>query len=297
MIKRGLKDNGKQDLIFANQVQANLGLSTDELKKRYGKDLIPVPCGKCIGCRLDRAKEWSVRCVLESMCHQENSFLTLTYDDQHLPKRLIKAHLSGFIKRLRSRHPEIEIRFFGCGEHGEESGRAHYHCLVFGYSFPDKVIHSKSELGDNYYVSNELSSLWIFGHSLIGEVSLESCSYVARYTTKKSAPSYKDEFILMSRRPGLGFEWFQKNKDRIYLSDHVYGKFGKSHRAKVPTYFDKLAEKDGLDLTLIKDDRVSRANCFNELFKTLNSCGHQEDLNNRLEDLLISRIRILRRSL
>lgn len=297
MIKRGVKDNGKQDLIFANQVQSNLGLSTDELLHRYGDRIVPVPCGKCIGCKLDRAKEWSVRCVLESMVHESNSFLTLTYDDAHLPKRLIKKHLSGFIKRLRARHPELEIRFFGCGEHGEESGRIHYHCLVFGYDFPDKVFHSKSDLGDSYFTSDELASLWPVGLHLIGDVSLESCSYVARYTVKKTAATFPDEFILMSRRPGLGYEWFQKNKDRIYLSDHVYGKFGKSHRAKVPTYFDKLAEKDGIDLATIKEDRVYRAQCFTELYKTMQSCGHMEALNDKLEDLLISKIRLLRRGL
>ena len=253
MIDCGLKENGKRDLIFATQLSSNLGLSTDELMKRYKDRLVPVPCGKCLGCQLDHAKEWSVRCVLESLDHDNNSFITLTYSEAYCPSKLVKAHLSAFIKRLRARHPEIEIRFFGCGEYGTENKRPHYHAIIFGYDFPDKKLFGHDGLSA-LFRSKELEELWPFGISSIGEVTIESCAYVARYSSKKTGRGTGDEFLLMSRRPGLAANWFHLHKDQVYLSDHVYGNFGRSHVASVPRYFDKLAEIYGHDLSEVKDE-------------------------------------------
>lgn len=296
MINRGVKPNGKADLVFATTVSSNLGLSTDELKRRYRDKLVPVPCGKCIGCRLDNSKQWAVRCVLESLDHECNSFITLTYDEHHVPSKLIKSHLSGFIKRLRATHPEITIRFFGCGEYGSLNGRPHYHAILFGYDFPDKELFSGD--GDSaLYRSKELEKLWTFGISSIGKVSLESCAYVARYSMKKTTGCHGDEFLLMSRRPGLAANWFLDHQEMIYLSDHVYGAFGKSHSASVPRYFDKLAEKSNIDLTDVKSDRIRRANDFELLFKKLHQNGISEEINKLTESLLLNRIKSLRRYL
>lgn len=296
MIKRGLKENGKQDLVFASTISSNLGLSTDELMERYKDRLVAVPCGKCIGCRLDYAKEWAVRCVLESLDYEFNSFITLTYDEAHCPKRLKKSHLSSFIKRLRAAHPEISIRFFGCGEYGSKTERPHYHAIIFGYSFPDKQFFG-SDGTSAIYRSKELEKLWTFGISSIGEVTLQSCSYVARYSTKKVGKSNSDEFLLMSRRPGIGFNWFMENKDRVYLSDRVYGNFGNSHKASVPRYFDKLAEKEAIDLLEVKDERVRRAQIYTILSRYYGHVEATEQLNKLTEDLLIQRIKSLRRYL
>lgn len=296
MIRMGIKENGKQDLRFASQVRSNLLLSADELQARYGDRLVPVPCGKCIGCRLDHAKEWAVRCVLESLDHVDNSFITLTYDEQHVPKHLVKAHLSGFMKRLRAAHPEKVIRFFGCGERGTETNRPHYHAIIFGYDFKDREF-LKTDGVSAVYRSKELERLWPFGMSSVGDVTLESCSYVARYSQKKVNKTFPDEFLLMSRRPGIGFNWFMEHKGRIYLSDHVYGSFGHSHSASVPRYFDKLAEKEEFDLTKIKDERLRRAQMFTLLSKYYAHVEHMEQLNKLTEDLLIQRIKSLRRYL
>lgn len=296
MVKMGIKENGKQDLIFARQVKANLLLSTDELIERYGDRLVPVPCGKCIGCRLDHAKEWAVRCVLESLDHNCNSFITLTYDDSHCPKRLKKKHLSDFIRRLRVAHPKIKIRFFGCGEYGSLNGRPHYHAIIFGYDFPDRKFFTQDETSA-IYVSEELKKLWPFGLSSIGDVTLQSCGYVARYSMKKVNQGKTDEFLLMSRMPGIGYSWFQDNKSRIYLSDHVYGSFGHTHKAKVPRYFDKLAEKEGFDMLSVKDERVKRAGMYNLLNRYYRHVEYAEQLNKLNEDLLLSRIKKLRRNL
>lgn len=297
MIRRGLKENGKQDLVFATTVSSNLGLSTEELKRRYKDKLVPVPCGKCIGCRLDHSKEWAVRCVLESLNHLHNSFITLTYDEGHCPKRLKKVHLSNFIKRLRAAHPDITIRFFACGEYGTLNGRPHYHALIFGYDFPDKEFLTNDGLSA-LFSSSELEKLWPYGISSIGEVSLESCAYTARYSMKKTKASKGDEFLLMSRRPGIAFDWFLDHQEMIYLSDHVYGNFGRNrHVASVPRYFDKLAEQYGHDLTDVKNKRLERAVAFQQLAMKLHNTGHTEALNQLTEELLVSKIKYLRRYL
>lgn len=294
MIKKGLKDNGKQDLIFATQVSSNLGLSTDELQKRYKDRIVPIPCGKCLGCKLSYSRDWAVRCVLESLDHSCNSFITLTYNDASCPKRLVKKDFQDFMKRFRARHPGLEIRFFACGEYGSLNGRPHYHAVIFGYDFPDKMPLTKSDK-NMLYTSDELSSLWQFGISSIGEVSLESCAYVARYSMKKASSSKVDEFLLMSRRPGLGASWFLDHKDIVYLSDHIYGKFGKSHVASVPRYFDKLAERENIDLSVVKEKRLTHAMYVSELSKKLHSLGHTEDLNHLGEELLMVKTKYLRR--
>jgi len=53
---------------------------------------ISLPCGQCIGCRLERSRQWAMRCIHEAQLHQNNCFITLTYDDEHLPKDLSLDH-------------------------------------------------------------------------------------------------------------------------------------------------------------------------------------------------------------
>jgi len=294
MVKRGIKENGKQDLIFASEVAANLGLSQDELKARYGDRLVPVPCGKCVGCKLDKSKEWAVRCCLEALDHRENCFLTLTF--QYEPKRLDKKHLKRFFWRFYKAHPDVKIRYFACGEKGETTGRRHYHVLIFGYGFPDKTFYKKVD-GSDYFISEELKILWPYGISVVGDVSKRSAAYVARYTMKKASSNDKEEFIVMSRRPGIAYNWFLEHKDIIYLSDHIYGNFGDSHVASVPRYFDKLAEQYGIDISETKDNRVRLAMNYDLLARKLYHAEAGEALNCLFEDLLLKRIKYLRRNL
>ena len=111
-------------------------------------EYISIPCGKCIGCRLDYSRTWADRCMLESQYHKNNWFLTLTYDNDHLPEQrpgspvhsLQKRDMQLFMKRLRKRFPNDKIRFFGCGEYGSKSCRPHYHLLLFGVPFEDLVL-------------------------------------------------------------------------------------------------------------------------------------------------------------
>ncbi|WNK14741.1 MAG: replication initiator protein [Microvirus sp.] len=212
---------------------------------------IELPCGQCIGCRLDRARAWAVRCLNEASLYKENCFVTLTYNDQHLDETgsLNKRDIQLFLKRLRKKHPEITIRFFQCGEYGEEFGRPHHHLLLFNYSFPDKVVFQKKH--DNIlYLSQELSLLWPFGLHAIGDISFDSACYCARYILKKvTGKSAKDhyggklpEYVTMSRKPGIGKGWYDKYAADLYNHDKCV--ISADFICRPPKYYDQLYDID-----------------------------------------------------
>lgn len=209
---------------------------------------IRLPCGQCIGCRLERARQWAVRCVHEASLHEKNCFLTLTYNQENLPEgqSLCLDHFQKFMKRLRRKYGS-GIRFFHCGEYGDELGRPHYHALLFNFDFDDKKYWSEKN-GNKVYTSESLSTLWPYGFGVIGDVTFESAGYVARYALKKvtgaSAPSYygdkKPPYVTMSRRPGIGYEWFNKYRGDVYPLDRV---IVRGVSGKAPRYYDGLLQK------------------------------------------------------
>lgn len=234
---------------------------------------IKLPCGQCIGCRLERSRQWAVRCVHEASLYEKNCFITLTYDERSLPRdgSLVLEHFQKFMKRLRSRF-EHKIRFYHCGEYGEEFGRPHYHAILFNHDFSDKelVCYSGSE---PLYQSKTLQELWPYGLSRIGSVSFESAAYVARYCTKKvtgkSALAHynridyftgevlcekKPEYATMSRRPGIGRDWLKKFYPDVYPHDsfHINGK-----EVRPPKFYDTQFELlDPVQFELVKARRL-----------------------------------------
>lgn len=236
-----------------------------------------LPCGQCIGCRLERSRQWAVRCVHEASLYGDNNcFLTLTYDDDHVPwsfggeQTLVKEHFSQFIKRLRARIYPAKVRFFMCGEYGSETFRPHYHAILFGWKPPDLSIFKVNLNGDTLYNSNLVSDCWRYGHVVIGDVTFDSCAYVARYILKKASGElaklkYSDglcpEFTNMSRRPGIGKDWFNKYSSDVYPYDEVViHSRGKTRKLRPPKYYDKLMDNLNSDLMdQIKDERVLRA--------------------------------------
>jgi len=211
---------------------------------------ISLPCGRCIGCRLERARQWAVRLLHESKLHEENSFLTLTYDDKFLPKdgSLVKEHCQLFMKRLRKRLSPLKIKFFLCGEYGEKLLRPHYHAIIFGYGFPDKVLLKK--VGDvELFTSVLLSEVWGLGFCTIGAVTFDSACYVANYATKKitgkSAKAFYGsrcpEFLLMSRGGragrGIGYGWFELFESDVFPADEV---IVNGKEARPPRYYDNI---------------------------------------------------------
>lgn len=222
-----------------------------------------VPCGQCIGCRLERSRQWAVRCVHEASCHDENSFITLTYSSEHLPEfgSLRKRDVQLFLKKLRKwsyKNFDRGFRYYYCGEYGEGFGRPHYHLCIFGLGFPDRYLWRKTQNGCLVYRSPSLEKLWTLGQSEIGSVTFESAAYTARYIMKKrlgkDASSYYDfvddngevherlpEFTDMSRRPGIGFDWYSRWCDDVYPSGYLVVN---GVKCRPPRYYDLLLEAD-----------------------------------------------------
>lgn len=225
-----------------------------------GASPIEIACGQCIGCRLERSRQWAMRCLHESQCHEWSSFVTLTYDDDHLPDNysLRYSDFQLFMKRLRARYSlRQRIRFFMCGEYGEVTQRPHYHACLFGVHFDDREFLKRMKSGCNIYTSDLLSELWPAGHSSIGDVTFESAAYVARYVVKKvtgaaAAAHYRvvdsdgvvhfrtPEFTHMSLKPGIGAPWYAKFASDVYPRDEVVIR---GMAMKPPKYYDNLLEK------------------------------------------------------
>lgn len=227
---------------------------------------IMVPCGKCLGCLKDRSRQWAVRCVHEASLYDENCFITLTFDDEHLNPflSLNKKDYVDFMKRLRFRFGE-GIRFFHCGEYGDLRLRPHHHAIIFNFDFPDKELF-QIKGGVRLYRSAELERLWPFGFSTIGAVSFESAAYVARYVLKKINVTDKkkyyagrvEPYITMSRRPGIANEWFQRFYKDVYPHDYVV--INNGMKLRPPRYYDKLYDLRYPDIfQQIKDARKERA--------------------------------------
>lgn len=205
-------------------------------------EVIQVPCGQCIGCRLERSRKWAMRCVMEASMHKENCFITLTYRDECLPRNGEgwKRDFVLFMKRLRKAYGKV--RFFHCGEYGELNGRPHHHSILFGFDFDDRD--RECVEGRQFFRSKKLSDLWPYGFSSVGDMTFESAAYVARYCMKKvngpeAAAHYKGwppEYITMSRRPGIAEAWYRKFAGDVYPLDRC---FARGVPCKPPRYFDE----------------------------------------------------------
>jgi hypothetical protein len=247
---------------------------------------LQLPCGQCIGCRLRKSAEWATRCVHEAQLHDENCFITLTYDEEHLPHdgSISKKHMQQFMKTLRKKlvedyGSEKKVRFFGCGEYGDQLQRPHYHLALFGYRPDDLVLYTVRE-GVSLYTSDFLSARWGRGFVTVGELTFESAAYIARYVTKKikvsekSDPKYRyhyekmdpytgeiyeiqPEFVNMSRKPGIAAEWMRRYKSDVYPDDFI------THQGRTlrpPRYYDKIYdEEDPKGLEIIKQKRLEKA--------------------------------------
>lgn len=249
---KSVNETGKRSVVF----DVNAGFKDKP---------VSIPCGSCIGCRLERARQWAVRCVHESKLHEENCFVTLTYDDKKLPDNmsLRPRDYVLFMKRLR-KHFGAGVRFFQCGEYGDDTARPHHHALLFNCGFSDRVFYRNSASGcGKLYTSRLLEDLWGHGFCTIGSASFEAAGYIARYSLKKvfgpAADSYYGvrvpEYVTMSRRPGIGADWFKRYWRDWYPSDELVVD---GNVSKPPRYYDDLVEKvDGKALREVKRRRIA----------------------------------------
>lgn len=190
-------DTGKNSIVF-------------KFKDAVSIKSLQLPCGQCIGCRLEYSRQWAIRCVHESQLYENNCFITLTFNEEKLPSdgSLDVAYFQKFMKRLRKKYvptnpyprrspewfkfrQETGIRFFHCGEYGDHRRRPHYHACLFNFQFADRYLWQVRN-GIPLYRSPSLEKLWTdpsdkksYGYSSVGDVTFESAAYVARYILKK----------------------------------------------------------------------------------------------------------------
>lgn len=215
--------------------------------ERSGHDSIrtlELPCGQCVGCRLERSRQWAVRCMHEASLHDANAFVTLTYRDDALPEggSLCYRDFQLFMKRLRKARRGCRLRFFVAGEYGEQLSRPHFHAILFNVGFPDRVPLS---LESKLWRSPELERLWPHGISSIGTVTFQSAQYVAKYCLKRVNGDLAEahyagrvpEFGRSSLRPAVGASWFE----RFWTDVRSDGKVVvRGSKARLPRYYDKL---------------------------------------------------------
>jgi len=204
--------------------------------------------------------------MAEASLHERNSFLTLTYDDAHVPAdgNLSKTIVPDFIESLRKRRrkpdPPCPVRYYQCGEYGEKRKRPHYHVALFGEDFRESRVPMRRR-GSRFpeWISSEMCELWPSGQHLIGSLSFESAAYIARYVVDKVTGSraeshYEEvdcatgelrqrtpEFATMSRRPGIGSGWLERYRSDVYPSDEVRMSGAVS---KPPRFFDRVLERE-----------------------------------------------------
>ncbi len=244
-----------------------------------------VACGQCLGCRLDYSRMWGMRIVHEASLYElgnGSSFVTLTYRDEDIPEGWSltpsgNSDFQWFMKRLRKASKD-KIRFFMVGEYGDICrhkikaekcefccvGRPHYHAVLFNKTFEDLEVCGKGRGDVVYYTSKKLEKIWGLGFVQVGAVTMESAAYTARYCLKKvtgqNAPLFyqnitpdgeiyrvQQEYATMSRRPGLGKEWFERFTSDCFPSDEVPVP-GKGIIKKVPRFYADIFENDEPDV-------------------------------------------------
>lgn len=239
------------------------GTISFDSKKGWSDRPLQFRCGHCIGCRTDQSRAWALRMIHESLMHEANSFVTLTYDDEHLPEDggLHVEDWQRFAKRFRKNIGPL--RFYHCGEYGPNTNRPHYHAAIFGHDFAaDRLLLRRTKQAD-LYTSPLLQHTWGLGFVTVGNLTYESAAYVARYCMKKltgnqGAEEYGDlrpPYATMSLKPGLGKPWLDKYHSDVYPSDEVVHA---GRKFRPPKYYDaQLGEQELKDL---KDKRLRHMN-------------------------------------
>lgn len=237
-----LNGTGKRSLVF-NRKLAYTGSDPTI------PPVLEVACGKCLGCKADQSLMWSIRSYHEAQMHDQNCFVTLTYDEQNFPRdgKIDKRDLQLFFKKLRKNLPPKSIRYIACGEYGGQTHRPHYHAIIFGRDFLEGAI----TLKDDLYTNSFLSEIWGKGHVAIAPVTMGSICYVCGYVNKKLDDS--DTFNLMSRRPGIGHNWLDTYGDSIAALGVVTIE-GRSYQ--IPSRYLEWHQEE---LAHVKRDRVEFA--------------------------------------
>lgn len=248
-----------------------------DTRESLGKDALQLPCGRCMGCRLEYGRQWAIRISHEQQMHDKNCFITLTYNQECLPPggSLVKQDYQQFMKRLRWHFSEKRvnpetgrkkryykpIRYYHCGEYGDKTRRPHYHAALFGVDFEDlEPVLYNSNSQQWIYSSGTLADIWKMGNVTVGELTWESASYLAHYITKKVTGDMAEdhychvneltgeitqrqpEYVTMSLKPGIGATWLDKyGETDCFRGDQVVIN---GRPQKPPKYYDSVFEAE-----------------------------------------------------
>lgn len=232
------------------------------------------PCGKCPACRRARTREWANRIVHELGYWDKSCFLTLTYDNEHLPEMLDKRQLQLFIKRMRKAVEPVKIKYFACGEYGELYHRPHYHLIVFGIAKDDPFFIFKNQVaGKNYFTCDQ----WPYGFIDVGSVTYKSAAYVAGYIQKKlGKEAYGKKtppFQIQSQ--GIGRRYVDDNLRQLVSN---VGFTMNGTKCSLPRYYRKVLG-DKIEQEVLNDLAVQRVD---ELDEFLEKSGYHP-IDDRME--------------
>ena len=229
---------------------------------------IVIPCGRCLGCRLDYSRKWADRMMLELETVKKAVFVTLTYSEDVVPlafdpdtgeafgRTLRKKDCQDFIKRLRQHLPDVHVSYFLAGEYGPSTLRPHYHAIIYGISLEDlsdRKQTGKNDLGQPYFESKWFSDIWSFGRVVLSDVSYETCAYVARYVIKKAQSSAEytpedigldPEFVLMSKNPAIGKRYLEEHPNALDFDNITVPTLDGAKKIQVPAYYLRLLGKE-----------------------------------------------------
>lgn len=287
------KDNDKGQIVRREEVLGELNFEPNHIRfcldkmndperiRQTGHKYQQIPCGKCYACKLNYSAQWATRLTLEAKDHENNYFITLTYDDDHIVQpnvitdgteiykndgtwngTLVKAHPSNFIRRLREyfrrKGFKEKIIYYYCGEYGGETKRPHYHLILLNCpldikEFYDFHMDKKHKM---HWKSKEIERYWNKGIVDIAEVEWSSCAYVARYCMKKLTDSGEPkeyytmgkipEFVRMSTHPAIGSKYYNEHKHDIYKNDELIMRTVKGNvgSVKPPKAWDKKFKEE-----------------------------------------------------
>jgi len=216
--------------------------------KNYSKEYatFQLPCGKCIACRLEYARQWAIRCVHEASMYDNNCFITLTYSDENLKSpKLEYRDFQLFMKKLRKTQ-NAKLGVFVTGEYGDLTKRPHWHAIIFNWRPTDCVPKYKNDRGDQIYSSQLLTKLWSHGITELGSVTFESAGYTARYAAKKLAHGNDESHDYQpiskkSNQQAIGKKWLEKFWPDVFT--HGYIILSDGTQTAIPRYYEKWLQK------------------------------------------------------
>lgn len=204
-----------------------------------------IPCGKCLGCKADQARDWAIRIDHEARHHEQKCFITLTYADEHMPHdgKIDRELLTRKFKELQ-RKIDLPVRYFAVGEYGSKTHRPHYHAVLYGTDFLGGACHNR----DDKYLHPIITGWWPYGNHEIQPYDDGTAAYTAGYVSKKIGDP--ECFSIKSTRPPLGKAYCLAGAKRILDQGTT---IINGSELPVPKVYIKWLEQAGHDVTGLKE--------------------------------------------